>query len=193
MTQKEQTPKPADQAEQADEFERFLQQQPLGPPTEHGSELLYQCGYAAGMVAAQRQAHSSIQRWRLVGLAAASIACLALGLNAYPTAQTPPVVETVAQANSASSETPATSSETSTSNGSPQPVGSRDMERRWNRLLTQQRPDDPSQATTPRPSTWTPPLPEIPARVQGSVPAAPAANQKILQPNDYHLLMQGDV
>jgi len=164
-----------------EDFEHFLKEQRLGPPKNRSGELLYQCGYAAGLAAAQQQTNSATKRWRLVGLAAAAVACVSLGLNVLSISQMPSD-ESLARVDSAvESQTTETPS-------------SHDDKRGWESFLAQQRPPVPEQVEgTLRASSWKLPLPEIQATIQGSVPAVPAANPKILQPNDYYLLIQGEV
>jgi len=164
-----------------EDFEHFLKQQRLGPPVNRSGELLYQCGYAAGLAAAQQQSKATTSRWRLVGLAAAAVACVSLGLNVLSMSQMPSD-QSLARVDSAvgsqAAETP-----------SPH-----DDKRVWESFIAKQRPPVPEQsAGTLRASSWRLPLPDIQATSQSPVPAVPAANHKILQPNDYHLLIQGEV
>ncbi len=164
-----------------EDFEHFLKQQRLGPPVNRSGELLYQCGYAAGLAAAQQQTKATTSRWRLVGLAAAAVACVSLGLNVFSMSQMP-------RGESLARVDPAVDSQTT------ETPSSIDDKRGWESILLKQRPPVAEQAGgTLRASSWKLPLPEIQATIQGSVPAVPAANPKILQPNDYHLLIQGEV
>lgn len=160
------------------DFERLLRQRPLGTAVEYNGELLYRCGYAAGMAAASRTASTVTNRWRLVGLAAAAVACLSLGLHgaAYLLA---PDDDTVVQASSPSAEIEP-------------PAAMSASGRTWSGLLAQQRPRDGEQPFTLRASTWRLRLPDIPATIPAT-PLVPDAGDKILQPNDYDLLLQGEL
>lgn len=60
----------------ASEFESMLRNQSLGPAPSNRSELLYRCGYAAGVAAAAPPLRHNALRWRRVGLAASFIACV---------------------------------------------------------------------------------------------------------------------
>ena len=60
----------------ASEFETMLRNQSLGPAPSNRSELIYRCGYAAGVAAAATPLRHSALRWRRVGLAASFIACV---------------------------------------------------------------------------------------------------------------------
>ncbi len=171
-----------------EDFEHFLKQQRLGSPVNRSGELLYQCGYAAGLAAARQQTKAMTSRWRLVGLAASAVACVSLGLNVLSMSQMPGD-ESLAQSD-LQLDLPDDLQATETASA----PGSRSGERLWENLLTQQRPlvQEPG-AMTLRASSWKLPLPDIQATIQNSVPLVPGANHKILQPNDYHLLFQGEV
>lgn len=175
-----------------EDFEHFLKQQRLGPPVNRSGELLYQCGYAAGLAAALQQTNAATKRWRLVGLAAAAVACVSLGLNVFPVSPTPRN-ESIAQADSHFDFKLDSPDDSQAAETASQP-GLRNGERLWESFLAPQRPQVQQEAaSTLRASSWKLPLPDIQATIQSPVPAVPAANHKILQPNDYHLLFQGEV
>jgi hypothetical protein len=67
----------------ASEFELMLRNQSLGPAPSNRSELLYRCGYAAGVAAAATPLRHSALRWRRVGLAASFIACLSFASHFF--------------------------------------------------------------------------------------------------------------
>lgn len=65
------------------EFELMLRNQSLGPTPSNRSELLYRCGYAAGVAAATTPLRHNALRWRRVGLAASFIACVSVASHLF--------------------------------------------------------------------------------------------------------------
>lgn len=62
--------------EELSEFERSLGKRSLGTGPDRRGELMYECGYAAGVTATQKNSRRTIVRWRGVGLAASVLACI---------------------------------------------------------------------------------------------------------------------
>jgi hypothetical protein len=70
-------PNAAEYEDPLSDFERQLRARELGASPERRGELMYQCGYAAGVSATQKSSARATKRWRLVGLVASMFACLA--------------------------------------------------------------------------------------------------------------------
>ncbi len=64
-----------------DEFELQLRARPLGSSSPRREDLLYQCGYAAGVAASRKQRCATVLRWQAFSVAAALLACAALAAN----------------------------------------------------------------------------------------------------------------
>lgn len=62
-------------------FEKQLSEQTLGSLPDNRDEILYQCGYAAGRVAIQRQQMRHLHRWRCIGIAASIVATFSLSAH----------------------------------------------------------------------------------------------------------------
>lgn len=62
-------------------FEKRLNEQTLGSLPENRDEILYQCGYAAGLVANQRQQMRHLHHWRCIGIAASIVATFSLSAH----------------------------------------------------------------------------------------------------------------
>ena len=62
-------------------FESMLRDHSLGAGPQKRGELLYECGYAAGVAEAKKQLERTTRRWRVVGLAASVVACGSLVLQ----------------------------------------------------------------------------------------------------------------
>lgn len=62
-------------------FEKQLSEQTLGSLPDNRDEILYQCGYAAGRVANQRQQMRHLHRWRCIGIAASIVATFSLSAH----------------------------------------------------------------------------------------------------------------
>ncbi len=69
--------------DQLSEFERRLRARSLGSRTHHRWDILYQCGYAAGVAETKKQTHRATVRWRLVGLAASVLACVSFSSHFF--------------------------------------------------------------------------------------------------------------
>lgn len=67
-----------------DEFELQLRARPLGSSSPRRDDLLYQCGYAAGVAASREQGRNSVLRWQALSVAAALLACTAFAANFLP-------------------------------------------------------------------------------------------------------------
>lgn len=67
----------------ASELELMLRNQSLGPAPSNRSELLYRCGYAAGVAATTTPLRHNALRWRRVGLAASFIACVSFASHFF--------------------------------------------------------------------------------------------------------------
>ncbi|XZE54320.1 hypothetical protein SH139x_000277 [Planctomycetaceae bacterium SH139] len=163
----------------ADDFGQFLQQQRLGKPIYHSGELLYQCGYAAGMATANRQSHATIKRWQCLGLAAATIVCMLIGRQLFPTTQTPNAGKTAQIKTPVPVETTLPPAQL--------------YKQEQDSLLAQQQADNTAQPSVLSASPWQIQLTGLPATTAESIPTVPNQSNKILRPSDYHLLIQGDV
>jgi len=169
-----QMPKPP-----ADDFEQFLQQQPLGKPSGHSGELLYQCGHAAGMATANRQSQATVKRWQTLGLAAATIACMLIGVQLLPTTPTPNGGQTT------QTKTPVPEATTL--------PPTQLYKQSQDSLLAEQQPDSTGQPNVLSASPWQLQLTGLPATTAEPIPTVPNQGNKILRPRDYDLLIQGDV
>lgn len=70
--------------DQLGEFELRLRERTLGSSPERRDELMYHCGYAAGVAETRMQSHRMTMRWRAVGLAASLLACVSLLAHFMP-------------------------------------------------------------------------------------------------------------
>lgn len=59
------------------EFELQLGERSLGDKPARGGQLMYECGYAAGVSATRKRSARVTKGWQLVGLAASMVACMA--------------------------------------------------------------------------------------------------------------------
>ncbi len=66
-------------------FEQRLRDQPLGPRPSHLGEIMYECGYAAGVTASQKKTRVVTTRWKVVSLAASALACLSFSSYFFST------------------------------------------------------------------------------------------------------------
>ncbi|MBM4075950.1 MAG: hypothetical protein FJ267_09935 [Planctomycetes bacterium] len=66
-------------------FELKLRSQSLGPNASQRGEVMYACGYAAGMEAANRKAQGVTNRWRVVSLVASIFLCISISSHFLPT------------------------------------------------------------------------------------------------------------
>ena len=64
-----------DHDERFSPFERMLRDHSLVAGPQNRGELLYKCGYAAGVAEARLKLERATRRWRVVGLAASVVAC----------------------------------------------------------------------------------------------------------------------
>lgn len=64
-------------------FEQRLRDQSLGPRPGHLGEIMYECGYAAGVAASRRRTRVVTARWQVVSLAAIAIACLSFSTHFF--------------------------------------------------------------------------------------------------------------
>lgn len=62
-------------------FEKQLSEQSLGTSSENRDEILYQCGYAVGSVANQKQQLRHLKLWRCIGIAASIVATFSLSAH----------------------------------------------------------------------------------------------------------------
>ncbi len=67
-------------------FEQRLRDQSLGPRPSHLGEIMYECGYAAGVAASQKKTRVVTTRWQVVSLAASALACLSFSSHFFSTA-----------------------------------------------------------------------------------------------------------
>lgn len=63
-------------------FERRLRNQSLGEGPEKRDEILYQCGFAAGIESTRKQQHSITRRWRGLSIAASLLAMISISMQA---------------------------------------------------------------------------------------------------------------
>ena len=70
--------------DQLGEFELRLRERTLGSSPERRDELMYHCGYAAGVAETRMQSHRMTMRWRAVGLVASLLACVSLLAHFMP-------------------------------------------------------------------------------------------------------------
>lgn len=64
-------------------FERRLRNQSLGEGPEKRDEILYQCGFAAGMESTRKRQHSITQRWRGLSIAASLLALISISMQTW--------------------------------------------------------------------------------------------------------------
>lgn len=64
-------------------FEQRLRDQSLGPRPGHLGEIMYECGYAAGIAASQKKTRVATTRWQVVSLAASALACLSFSSHFF--------------------------------------------------------------------------------------------------------------
>ncbi len=67
-------------------FEQRLRDQSLGPRPSHVGEIMYECGYAAGVAASRKRTRVVTTRWQVVSLAASALACLSFSSHFFSTA-----------------------------------------------------------------------------------------------------------
>lgn len=66
-------------------FEQRLRDQSLGPRPSHLGEIMYECGYAAGVAASRKRTRVVTTRWQVVSLAASALACLSFSSHFFST------------------------------------------------------------------------------------------------------------
>ena len=170
-----------------DDFERVLRQQSIGPATEPGGELMYRCGFAAGMSAANRRFKSRVARCQGLAWSAATLACLAVGwhMSHFPTQQT--------DQSSAMIQLPHESA--SFVEMSPMATSSKELpaQSRWNaeepagvlRAVTKDLQILDGDLSAIMPSSAT--------AIRSTYPNGRELRPRILKPTDYHSLLQGEV
>ena len=67
-----------DAGEQFSSFEKMLANRPLGAGRQKCGDLMYECGYAAGVAESRKQLALTTRRWRVTGFAASMIACASI-------------------------------------------------------------------------------------------------------------------
>lgn len=65
-------------------FEQRLRDQSLGPRPGNLGEIMYECGYAAGVTASRKITRVVTTRWQVVSLAASALACLSFSSHFFP-------------------------------------------------------------------------------------------------------------
>lgn len=63
------------------EFERQLQAHSLGEGPENRDDILYQCGFAAGVALLRKQQQSTANHWRMLTIAASLLAIISLSMQ----------------------------------------------------------------------------------------------------------------
>lgn len=66
-------------------FEQRLRHQSLGPRPGHLGEIMYECGYAAGVSASRKKTRVVTTRWQVVSLAASALACISFSSHFFST------------------------------------------------------------------------------------------------------------
>lgn len=66
-------------------FEQGLRNQSLGPRPSHLGEIMYECGYAAGVAASRKRTRVVTTQWQVVSLAASALACLSFSSHFFST------------------------------------------------------------------------------------------------------------
>ena len=170
-----------------DDFEGVLRQQSIGPATQQSAELMYRCGFAAGMSAASRRFKSRVARWQGLALSAATLACLAVGWHMFhfPAQQT--------DQSSALIQLPHESASFVEMSPMATPSKERPVQSRWNA-------EEPAGVLRAVAKDLQILDRDLSATSLRSAPAVPITNPEghnlrphILQPTDYHSLLQGDV
>ncbi len=169
-----------------DEFELQLRKRSLGGAPPRRDEILFQCGYAAGVAATNQQLIQGVQRWRVLGLVASLLACasMATQLFSIESASTQPEA-----ANQSLAIVQPNSSEPIEPIETMPPVLPPASES-WITRLTQQRQGDGRRNTILRANAT-----ELnDANLDGLlVPSNRDPSETILQPRDFPLFLQGEV
>lgn len=166
-----------------DEFELQLRAQPLGSSSPRRDDLLYQCGYAAGVAASRKQRHATVLRWQAFSAAAALLACAALAANFLSDD------ESTSNAKQAVLEKQDTR-EANEATGSANKQAAKPV---WVALLTEDRSVDAQRRGHLRTTGMT--LGDWEAdEIEGFVvPMSPDGRGAILQPRDSSLFLQGGI
>lgn len=172
----------SDDSGEWDEFELQLRARPLGSSSPRRDDLLYQCGYAAGVAASREQGRNSVLRWQALSVAAALLACTAFAANFLPDESKSNAKRVVLNKQVTRGASEATGSASKQASDSV-----------WGALLTENRSVDVQRRGHLRTTGMT--LGDWEAdEIEGFVvPMSPDGRGAILQPRDSSLFLQGGV
>ena len=157
-------------------FEQRLRDQALCPQLGHLGEIMYECGYAAGVAASRKRTRVVTTRWQVVSLAASALACLSFSSHFFSTE--------VNRSDQFGKGNSGNAAEQKSTDPEPQIAGNA-----WVMHLTRDRQPDQRTAGTLR-ASWTPKDTTITGGLEDELESIPLTTPNPpLRPSDFPLFL----
>lgn len=169
-----------DSDDQFRQFERQLRDRSFGSGPRQRDQLLYQCGYAAGVASKKNELGRATGRWRAIGIAASMLACVSLfvQLRSFET-------DDSSHAGMERSETPSQAEAGKTKQTA--------VSDHWFTKLTEEHQADRHDLGTLRASGSMQSFSEVDEPQSDDTPTERAEHESTLQPRDFPRFLKGEV